>query len=100
MRGFSHERKRDGGWYAYPQHRSWWRRLLWRLGFDPLTVRERLAQVRIEAADWKRWGDEAAVATRLAWCPRGVSPIEWADRIQETKHGQRSEVEEIVESYR
>jgi len=42
--------------HAYPEGRSWMRRLLWRLGFDPLTVYERLAQVRHEAAYWKALG--------------------------------------------
>jgi len=51
----SHERQHPDGFYAYPEHRSLWRRLLWRRGFDPLTIRERLAQVRRENLDWQRW---------------------------------------------
>jgi len=52
-------RQDPDGFYAYPDHRPWWSRLLWRMGFDPLTVRERLAQVDVERAAWKRWHDEA-----------------------------------------
>ena len=49
----AHQRQRPNGTYAYPEHRSLWRRLLWRLGCDPLTVRERLAVVRSEVEYWK-----------------------------------------------
>jgi hypothetical protein len=57
-------RQKRGGSYAYPEHHhgvtSVVRRLLWRLGFDPLTVYERLAQVDRERAYWKSrsetWG--------------------------------------------
>jgi hypothetical protein len=56
--------------------------MLWRLGFDPLTIRQRLDQVRLEAEDWKRWGDESAEATYTVWCPRGVNLVEWGDRIR------------------
>lgn len=84
----SHLRKHPGGFYAFPSHvrgpRGAWKRLLWRLGFDPLTVRQRLRQVRREAADWKRWGDESARATYVAW-GEGRSRIEWGDAIQEAK---------------
>ena len=45
-------RQKPGEWHAYPEHRHGFsgvvRRLLWRLGFDPLTVYERLDQVRRE----------------------------------------------------
>ena len=79
-------RKKADGFYAYPEHvsgaRGAWKRLLWRLGFDPLTVRQRLRQVEREAADWKRWGDESATATFAVWAPRGVSQVEWGDAIQ------------------
>ena len=50
--------ERQDGFYNYPEHLSPWRRLLWRLGFDPLTTRERLAQVRTEAAYWKQQAEE------------------------------------------
>lgn len=69
----SHLRKQPGGFYAYPDSerfpglRGVWKKLLWRLGFDPLTVRQRLAQVRREAADWQRWGDEFATAVMTLW---------------------------------
>lgn len=46
-------RKRPGKFYAYPEHRSMFRRMLWHLGFDPLTVRERLRQVDTERLYWK-----------------------------------------------
>jgi len=66
-----YRRKQPGAFYAYPEHvrglRGKWKRLLWRLGFDPLTVRERLVQVRREADDWKRWGDEFANAVVVLW---------------------------------
>ena len=62
-----HLRKDPGGFYAYPEHyhglRGIWKRLLWRRGFDPLTIRQRLRQVDTERADWKRWGDEAREVT-------------------------------------
>ena len=41
-------RQKPGEFHNYPEHRSAFRRLLWRLGFDPLTVYERLEQVRAE----------------------------------------------------
>lgn len=36
-------------------------------GFDPLTVRQRLAQVRREAHDWKHWGEERSLAVWNLW---------------------------------
>jgi hypothetical protein len=52
-------RQRPDGFYAYPEHRHGVsgavRRILWRLGFDPLTARERLAQVEQERDEYKRW---------------------------------------------
>lgn len=52
-------RQKPGEWHAYPEHRHGLggvvRRLLWRLGFDPLTVYERLAQVTHEREGYKRW---------------------------------------------
>ncbi len=48
-------RQHPEGFYAYPDHRPWWSRLLWRLGFDPLLAHERVRQQRREIADWKRW---------------------------------------------
>lgn len=67
----SHLRKSPDHFYAYPEHyhglRGVWKRLLWWMGFDPLTVRQRLAQVRREADDWKRWGDEFAAAVLVLW---------------------------------
>jgi hypothetical protein len=39
---------RPEGFYAYPENGSLWRRLLWRRGFDPLTVSERLTMTRVE----------------------------------------------------
>jgi hypothetical protein len=57
-------RQQPGEWHNYPEHRRGLdgavRRLLWRLGFDPLTVYERLAQVRRERDDWRRWFYEAS----------------------------------------
>lgn len=51
------QRKQPGRFYAYPDHLfgigGWTRRLLWKLGFDPLTVRERLEQVEVEREYWK-----------------------------------------------
>ena len=52
-------RQTPNGHYTYPSHRPWWSKLLWRLGFDPLTTRERLAQVQRENEDWKRWEEDA-----------------------------------------
>jgi len=46
-------RQKPGEFHNYPEHRSIIRRLLWRLGFDPLTVYERLNQVRTEAEYWR-----------------------------------------------
>lgn len=57
---FGHRRKTPGGFYARPG--TPWRELLWLLGYDPLTVRERLAQVERERDDYRRWGDEFAGA--------------------------------------
>ncbi len=54
-----HERQQLGAFYAYPEHRSRWSRLLWRLGFDPLSRQERINQMRVEIVDWKRWLSEA-----------------------------------------
>ena len=31
----------------------WWRKTLWELGFDPLTIYERLRQVDIEREYWR-----------------------------------------------
>lgn len=62
MGPFWHDRQRLDGFYAYPENLNVWRRLLWHLGFDPLTVRERSRQYDIERSEWKRWGDEWAVA--------------------------------------
>ncbi|MFG1794160.1 hypothetical protein [Nocardia sp. NPDC049149] len=47
------QRQQPGAFYAYPEHRPVWRRILWRLGYDPLTVRERLRQVDTERQYWK-----------------------------------------------
>lgn len=78
-----HERKRPGGFYAYPEDASLWRRLLWRLGFDPLTRKERLAQVRREAADWKRWDAEGRIAaSEVGQRLTGFTRIEWADEVR------------------
>ncbi len=44
-------RQKSGGFYAHPNGLI--RRLLWKLGFDPLTVYERLKQVDTERANWK-----------------------------------------------
>ena len=51
-------RQRPDRFYAYPEHVPMWpigwlRRLLWKLGFDPLTVYERLRQVDHEREYWK-----------------------------------------------
>lgn len=46
-------RQHEGESHSYPEHRHGpggvVHRLVWRLGFDPLTAYERLAQVRAEA---------------------------------------------------
>lgn len=46
-------------WHAYPEARRGLRgvrgRLLWQLGFDPLTTRERMRQLVKERDDYKRW---------------------------------------------
>lgn len=44
-------RQKPGEFYNHPEHLSVVRRMLWRLGFDPLTVYERLEEVRSER-DW------------------------------------------------
>ncbi len=53
----SHLRQDPAAFDAYPEHvsgiRGMWKRLLWRMGFDPLTVRQRLEQVDIERRYWK-----------------------------------------------
>lgn len=50
-------RQHEGEWHAHPEHRHGIggavRQVLWHLGFDPLTVYERLAQVRRERDYWK-----------------------------------------------
>lgn len=51
-------RQKPEGFYAYPDHYKGLsgviRRLLWELGFDHLTVYERLRQVDTERAYWKK----------------------------------------------
>jgi hypothetical protein len=60
----NHIRKQPGYTYLYPSHvrgvRGVWMRMWWRLGFDPLTLRQRLIQIQREADDWKRWYAEYA----------------------------------------
>ena len=79
-------RQHAGEFHAYPEHRTGGggvlRRVLWRLGFDPLTVYERLAQVRQEAADWKRWLYEYAIEKRAGITDeeRGGLTV-WGDTI-------------------
>ena len=50
-------RQHPGEFHAYPSHRHGLsgivRRVLWKLGFDPLTVYERLRQVDVERQFWK-----------------------------------------------
>jgi hypothetical protein len=50
-------RQHPGEFHAYPDHHHGLggvvRRALWRLGFDPLTVYERLTQVTRERDYWK-----------------------------------------------
>ena len=50
-------RQKPGESHVYPEHRKGiggiLRRLLWKLGFDPLTVYERLGQVDYEREYWK-----------------------------------------------
>ncbi len=58
----SYLRQDPAAFYVYPEHvsgiRGMWKRLLWRMGFDPLTVRQRLEQVDIERRYWKpEWAD-------------------------------------------
>ena len=48
-----HQRQKPTLFYAKPEHRSRWRQLLWRLGFDPLTKAERIEQLRTEADYWR-----------------------------------------------
>lgn len=56
-------RQQHGEFHASPEHRHGLsgvlRRLLWRLGFDPLTVYERLRQVETEREHYKRWLHDA-----------------------------------------
>ena len=52
-------RQKPGEFHNYPEHRSIFRRLLWRLGFDPLTVYERLSQVRHERDYYANRAEEA-----------------------------------------
>jgi hypothetical protein len=51
-------RQKPGEFHNYPEHIRGLggvvRRLLWRLGFDPLTVYERLAQIDVERRYWKQ----------------------------------------------
>jgi hypothetical protein len=54
-------RQKPGEFHNYPEHRSICRRALWRLGFDPLTVYERLEQVRAEAKYWESKAEESAL---------------------------------------
>jgi hypothetical protein len=54
-------RQKPGEFHNYPEHRSIIRRLMWTLGFDPLTVYERLEQVRAEAEYWEGKAEEAAL---------------------------------------
>jgi len=48
-------RERRRPTWHYNEPRTLRRRLWWAFGYDPLTIRQRLAQVRAEAADWRRW---------------------------------------------
>lgn len=56
-------RQKPEGTYTYPEHRRGLngkvRRLLWRLGFDSLTVYERLRQVETERDQYKTWLEAA-----------------------------------------
>lgn len=49
-------RQKADGCYSYPEHRRGVggviRRILWKLGFDPLTVYERLHQADTERKYW------------------------------------------------
>lgn len=50
-------RQKPGELHVYPEHRKGIggviRRLLWKLGFDPLTVYERLEQTDVERKYWQ-----------------------------------------------
>lgn len=50
-------RQKSGEFHAYPEHRKGVggviRRLLWKMGFDPLTVYERLTQTETESKYWQ-----------------------------------------------
>lgn len=72
-----HLRQDPDGFYACPDHysglRGAWKRTLWRLGYDPLTIRQRLAQVDVERQHWKerfaemeRLADELEAAIRAS----------------------------------
>lgn len=68
-----HHRKRPAGFYAPTTLRE---RFWGRLGFDHLTVTQRLAQLRREAADWKRWYERAE--KQLPPVSNSITAGEWS----------------------
>ena len=95
-----YEKQRPGGFYAYPSHfrgvRGVWKRLVWWCGLDPLTIRQRLAQVRSEADDWKRWGDEFAGAVMVLW---GDHRDEIRSEIERARSVVRPDPTRVVDGY-
>ena len=69
-------RQKSGEFHNYPEHRGVMRRLLWRLGFDPLTVYERLAQVRHERDYYAELSKEVQHRLLVASFERDVATAE------------------------
>lgn len=67
-----YRRMKPGRFHSYPEHEpmlplGWWHRLLWKLGFDPLSDGRRVKQLLVERDDWKRWlAESEAERYRLA----------------------------------
>lgn len=69
-------RQEEGQFYSYPEEahgvKGVLRRLVWKLGFDPLTVYERLAQVDIERKYWANLASSVDIEMRMPggeWYP-------------------------------
>jgi len=76
--------------YTYPEHihglRGVIARLLYRLGYDYLTPRQRLAQVRIEATYWRNKADTMEI--RAIRAARILSIVSDLDRCPHGRHEQ------------
>ena len=77
-------RKKHGEFHNYPEHRSIARRLLWRLGFDPLTVYERLAQVIHERDYYAELANEVQHRLRVETLKRQAREAETNPRPKAT----------------